>query len=145
MLTLALSLFSYHFIENPIRRNVWLMAGTGRSLGFAALITTAGAAIAFASATLASDNLKIPATTHDRAKARSSRRPCAQSDPGCVLDLETVEPKSCVFGTPSANETVVLFGDSHADHWSTPLVEIARKDRFPPGDVHEIVLPGDAA
>jgi hypothetical protein len=35
-----------------------------------------------------------------------------------------------VFGTPSANETVVLFGDSHADHWSTPLVEIARKDRF---------------
>ena len=58
-LTFALSLFSYHFIENPIRRNGWLIAGTARSLGFAALLTTTGAAVAYASATLATHNLSF--------------------------------------------------------------------------------------
>jgi peptidoglycan/LPS O-acetylase OafA/YrhL len=52
VLTFALSLFSYHFVENPIRRNAWLIAGTGRSLGFAALLTMTGVTIAYASATL---------------------------------------------------------------------------------------------
>ena len=35
-----------------------------------------------------------------------------------------------MFGATSSNETIVLFGDSHADHWSTPLVDIAKKDNF---------------
>ena len=57
VLTLALSLFSYHFVENPIRRNAWLMAGTRRSLAFAALLTMTGVTVAYASATLAKHNV----------------------------------------------------------------------------------------
>jgi hypothetical protein len=53
-----------------------------------------------------------------------------QTDESCVADLQTVKPKSCVFGSPASDKTVVLFGDSHADHWSTPLIEIARKEGF---------------
>ena len=80
-LTFALSLFSYHFIENPIRRNGWLIAGTARSLGFAALITTTGAAIAYASATLAARNLN--ADPQQRMIAESAERPSIvrQTDP----------------------------------------------------------------
>ena len=130
LLTFALSLFSYHLIENPIRRNGWLIAGTVRSLGFAALVTTTGAAIAYASATLAARNLN--ADPQQRMIAESATRPSfvRQTDPECVADLLTVEPKPCVFGATSSKETVVLFGDSHADHWSTPLVQIANKDSF---------------
>lgn len=126
VLTLALSILSYHFVENPIRRNAWLMAGTRRSLGFAALLTITGITAAYASATLAKHNI----SPQQQMIVEAAERPSVvrETDGSCVLDFETVKPKPCVFGTPSSNETVVLFGDSHADHWSTPLVDIAKKD-----------------
>ena len=128
VLTLALSLFSYHFVENPIRRNAWLMAGTRRSLAFAALLTMTGVTVGYASATLAKHNV----TAQQRVIAETALRPSTvrATDESCVLDLETVTPKPCVFGSPSSNQTIVLFGDSHADHWSTPLVDIAKKDNI---------------
>ena len=130
VLTFALSLFSYHFVENPIRRNGWLVARTAGSLGFAALITTTGAAIAYASATLATRNLD--ADPRQRMIAESAERlsTARGTDPACVADFLTVEPKPCVFGAAASDRTVVLFGDLHADHWSTPLAEIASKDNF---------------
>ncbi|TXR49998.1 acyltransferase family protein [Phyllobacterium endophyticum] len=128
VLTFALSLFSYHFVENPIRQNKWLVAGTRRSLVFAGLLTVTGVTVAYASATLAKHNL----TPQQQAILETAERPSAvrAKDKSCVLDLETVKPKPCVFGAQSSSETVVLFGDSHADHWSTPLVDIAEKDNL---------------
>jgi peptidoglycan/LPS O-acetylase OafA/YrhL len=128
VVTFALSLFSYQFVENPIRRNTWLIAGTRRSLAFAALLTMTGVTVAYASATLAKHNL----SPQQEMILETAERPSAvrAKDESCVLDLETVKPKPCVFGSPSSNETVVLFGDSHADHWSTPLVDIAKKDNI---------------
>jgi len=130
VLTFALSLVSYHLVENPVRRNAWLIVGTGRSLGFAALVTAAGAAVAYASATLAAHNLSIDPEQRMVAESAERLSVVRKTDPSCVLDFETVQPKSCVFGSPSSGQTVVLFGDSHADHWSTPLVAIAKKDDF---------------
>ncbi|ESX31162.1 hypothetical protein X763_27905 [Mesorhizobium sp. LSHC432A00] len=37
-------------------------------------------------------------------------------------------PKACVFGNKDAPRSIALFGDSHADHWSTPLIEAAEKN-----------------
>ncbi|MDW6024697.1 acyltransferase family protein [Mesorhizobium sp. BAC0120] len=127
-LTFALSFASYHLVENPVRRNIWLVASTARSLGLATLLTAGGAVVAYASVALAGHNLtpqlkKIAETAERDSTAR-------QTDAGCVADLLTVQPKACVFGSPSSKETIVLFGDSHADHWSTPLIEIAKKENF---------------
>ncbi|MEK1889781.1 MAG: acyltransferase family protein [Phyllobacterium sp.] len=127
-LTFALSLVSYHFVENPIRRNAWLIAGTARSLGLAALLTATGVTIAYASASFARHNLSPQQQTILEAAERPSV--VRETDASCVLDLETVKPKPCVFGARSSNETIVLFGDSHADHWSTPLVDIAKRDNI---------------
>ncbi|WP_271895896.1 acyltransferase family protein [Candidatus Phyllobacterium onerii] len=126
LLTLALSIFSYHFVENPIRRNAWLMASTRRSLAFAALLTMTGVTVGYASATLAKHNI----TSQQRMIAETAERPSTvrATDESCVLDLETVKPKPCIFGSQSSSQTIVLFGDSHADHWSTPLIDIAKKD-----------------
>ena len=49
-------------------------------------------------------------------------------DKSCLLDFHTVTPKPCTFGAADAAHTIVLFGDSHADHWSTPLIEAARRN-----------------
>jgi peptidoglycan/LPS O-acetylase OafA/YrhL len=127
-LTFALSFASYHLVENPARRNVWLVASTVRSLGLAALLTTAGAAVAYGSAQLASRNFTPELRMIEETAERDSV--ARQTDASCVADLLTVQPKACVFGSRSSKETVVLFGDSHADHWSTPLIEIAKKEDF---------------
>ncbi|UXN61346.1 acyltransferase family protein [Phyllobacterium zundukense] len=128
LLTLALSIFSYRFVENPIRRNAWLMVSTRRSLAFAALLTMTGVTVGYASATLAKRNL----SPQQEMILETAERPSTvrATDKSCVLDLETVKPKPCVFGSASSNTKVVLFGDSHADHWSTPLVDIAKKDNI---------------
>ncbi|MGN6464541.1 MAG: acyltransferase family protein [Rhizobiaceae bacterium] len=127
-LTFALSTLSYFLIENPMRRSPWLMAATTRSLGLAALLTATGAVLAYADARMAAGN----ETPLQRRIARSAELPSTvrQTDPSCVVTLLESEPKACAFGAKSSARTVVLFGDSHADHWSTPLISIAKQDDF---------------
>ncbi|MBZ9962652.1 acyltransferase family protein [Mesorhizobium sp. BR1-1-2] len=123
-LTLMLSIFTYHVVENPVRRNGWLMASAARALVPAALLTGAGVVAAYANAKFAVHELD----PEQRVIAQSAARPStARARGGCVLDYETVTPKPCVFGAKDAKGTIALFGDSHADHWSTPLIEAAEK------------------
>ncbi len=124
-LTLALSVLSYHLIENPIRRNGWLTAKAARALVPAALLTGTGAAAAYGNARLAAADLD-PA---QRIIAASAAEPStARARAGCVADYQTVTPNPCVFG--GGGRTIALFGDSHADHWSTPLIEAAGRNGF---------------
>ncbi|MBZ9871457.1 acyltransferase [Mesorhizobium sp. BR1-1-9] len=123
-LTLMLSIFTYHVVENPVRRNGWLMASAARALVPAALLTGAGVVAAYANAKFAVHELD----PEQRVIAQSAARPStARARGGCVLDYETVTPKPCVFGAKDAKGAIALFGDSHADHWSTPLIEAAEK------------------
>ncbi|MGX5800662.1 acyltransferase family protein [Bradyrhizobium sp. Arg314] len=124
-LTLALSTLSYHLIENPIRRNGWLMANAARALVPALLLTGTGVAAAYGNARLAVRDLD----PEQRIIAASAAEPStARAKAGCVLDYETVTPKPCVFG--DGQRVIALFGDSHADHWSTPLIEAGRKKGY---------------
>lgn len=124
-LTLALSVLSYHFIENPIRRNGWLTANATRALVPALLLTGTGAAAAYGNAKLATADLD-PA---QRIIAASAAEPStARARAGCVADYRTVTPNPCVFG--AGGRAIALFGDSHADQWSTPLIDAARKNGF---------------
>jgi hypothetical protein len=72
-------------------------------------------------------------------------RPRMYAD-GCHLDLTEVESPACVYGNPSSDTTVVLFGDSHAMQWF-PALNILAKERdwrlvgftksaCPPAEVH---------
>lgn len=72
-------------------------------------------------------------------------RPQMYSD-GCHLDLPETESPACVYGNPSSDTTVVLFGDSHAMQWFPALDELAEerdwrllgfsKSACPPAEVH---------
>ncbi len=127
-LTLALSIFTYHWIENPIRRNSWLMAGAARALVPAVMLTGAGVVVAYGNARFAEHNLSPEQRVIASSAAQSST--ARATNAGCVLDLETIKPNPCVFGAKDAEHSVVLFGDSHADHWSTPLIEAASKNNY---------------
>lgn len=123
-LTLALSALSYHLIENPIRRNGWLMANAARALVPALLLTGTGVAAAYGNAALAVRDLD----PEQRTIAASAAEPATARAKACVEGYDTVTPKPCVFG--NGQRAIALFGDSHADHWSTPLVDAAKKNGY---------------
>ena len=65
---------------------------------------------------------------------------------GCHLNPPETEVPECVYGDPSSETTVVLFGDSHAMQWFPALNELAKehdwrlvgltKAACPPAEVH---------
>ncbi|PBB22260.1 MULTISPECIES: acyltransferase family protein [unclassified Mesorhizobium] len=143
-LSLALAFLTYHLIENPARRGGWLPAGA-RAVRFAAIpqgkplhtfpgialvpalaLTGVGVAAAYANAHLATRNIDPAQRGIEQAAEQPSIARAV--DKNCLLDFHTVKPKPCTFGPADAAHTIVLFGDSHADHWSTPLVEAARRN-----------------
>jgi peptidoglycan/LPS O-acetylase OafA/YrhL len=124
-LTVVLSALSYRLVENPIRHSPWLTAGSGRSLGFAALLTAMGVTLAYGSADLSGRNVDDrQRLVRESAERKSVAR---EADDSCVARLETDEPFACDLGAARSGKTMVLFGDSHADHWSTPLARIAKE------------------
>jgi hypothetical protein len=72
-------------------------------------------------------------------------RPQMYAD-GCHLTFPETEAPECVYGDPSSDTTVVLFGDSHAMQWFPALNKLARergwrlvgltKAACPPAEVH---------
>ncbi|PWK76239.1 acyltransferase family protein [Aminobacter sp. AP02] len=126
--TIALSMLSYHFVENPVRLNGWLSTSSARSLGLAALLTSLGVTLSYGSSQLAARGLDRDQRFIMESAARSSA--ARELNAGCVLERERVVPHPCVLGSDNSDRTIVLFGDSHADHWSTPLAGIARERGF---------------
>jgi peptidoglycan/LPS O-acetylase OafA/YrhL len=49
------------------------------------------------------------------------------NDDGCLLGRPETESPECVYGNPSSDTTVVLFGDSHALHWFPALNQLANE------------------
>ena len=61
-----------------------------------------------------------------REAEKKENRPRMYAD-GCHLDLEETRSPECVYGNPSSETTVVLFGDSHAMQWFPALQELAKE------------------
>lgn len=125
-LTVGLSLLSYHLVENPVRLSRWLSVRAGRSLGLAAILTVLGVTISYGTARLAGQGVDANQRYIIESAARSST--ARELSSGCVLERDGVVPHRCLLGDEDGDKTMVLFGDSHADHWSTPLSEVARRE-----------------
>jgi len=128
LVTVGLSVLSYRFVENPMRLSGWLSAGSARSLGLAALLTSLGVTLSYGAAQLAARSVDPDQRLIAESAARSSS--ARQIDTACVASLEQTEPRSCSLGASQPRKTIVLFGDSHADHWSTPLAKIAEANNW---------------
>lgn len=46
---------------------------------------------------------------------------------GCRSGVEHTEAWTCVYGDPSSEKTVVLWGDSHAMQFATPIIRLAEQ------------------
>lgn len=128
LVTVALSYLSYRFVENPVRLNGWLSAGSARSLGLAALLTSLGVTLSYGASQIAARSVDPNQKLIAESAARSSS--AREIDTNCVASLEQTKPRSCSLGASQPRKTIVLFGDSHADHWSTPLAKVAEANNW---------------
>jgi peptidoglycan/LPS O-acetylase OafA/YrhL len=113
-LSLTLAYVSFKFVESPIRHSPSLVARPYASLAAAAVITVFGVSLSLGWITMASHWTTSP----NQARYRPIRVDLpAIYRMGCDEYFHSAAAKECVFGTPNATQTVVLFGDSHAGQW----------------------------
>jgi len=122
-LTLACAAASYQFLEHPIRFNVWLAERAIRSVGMGLSFSMIGAIAA--SATGVFVTWSVASSLTQRTISDVTLRLPAAGSRGCLVEFTHTTPITCVFGSDTAPKTIVLFGDSHADEWSTPLAFLA--------------------
>jgi peptidoglycan/LPS O-acetylase OafA/YrhL len=124
-LTAVCAAASYRILEYPIRSNAWLAARPTRSIATGAAISVTGVIAASGTAILIHYLASSPA--QNLISDVTSRLSTATIQK-CLLNFTETKPITCTFGLASSPKTFVLFGDSHADEWSTPLADLADRE-----------------
>ncbi len=119
-LTLLLGWLSYRWIEQPFKHGLF-PSWSSRRLVSAAL----GLCLAVAASAHVLGRLEIDA---NQAHYRKAAEWTAGTRSGCLVKFDAVDQPPCEFGSATPRATVVLFGDSHAMQWFTPLVALAEKN-----------------
>ena len=161
------ALLTHRLVENPLLHSETLGRYPRRALALGGACTAASVALGLA---LLAVTPTVPEAPEDRVAGaaalregqegiqesaeavnptpreaeKKDNRPRMYSD-GCHLDLEETRSPECVYGNPSSDTTVVLFGDSHAMQWFPALDELAKerdwrlvglsKSACPPADI----------
>jgi peptidoglycan/LPS O-acetylase OafA/YrhL len=122
-LAFVLASVTFKLIENPVRRSRWLAQRPRVSLAFAGTSTAAAALLALTVQAAADRSATTPgqrAFTDARDDVPTIYRS------GCHLAYGDTEAPDCSFGDLSSNQTIALFGDSHAAQWFTAVEKVAR-------------------
>jgi len=119
---LVLATVTYRFVEEPARKSNWLRDRPDW-LNVSALGASVGAAlIAYSLMLVAQRRVATPAQrVFAAAREDGMRHDCW----GSLLENATAP---CVFGDRNGQSTIVLMGDSHAEHW-LPAVDRIGKER----------------
>jgi peptidoglycan/LPS O-acetylase OafA/YrhL len=119
---LVLAVLTLRFVEEPARHSSWLRERS-YSLNLVALGASLSAVlIAYGAMLVAQRRVSSPSQRlYAAARTDGMEHDCW----GSLLENATAP---CVFGDRNAKETVVLMGDSHAEHW-LPAVDRMGKER----------------
>ncbi len=132
--TLALSIASYHLIENPMRHSTWLQLKKFRTLAVAvACIAVALPLSEFArlQGRTLSTLITLPSgVTTDAAKVRKDIPKIYTMKPRCHAEPSALAPGECAFGDAKSKKVIVLFGDSHAAQWFPAVEAIAQQHGY---------------
>lgn len=124
VLTLMCTAISSRLVERPVSSSAWLAARPSRSIGAGATLIVGGCLIALIVAQAARVFSAQP--LHASLIRSIQEEPLASgSGQNCLIGFKQAVPVTCTFGASESPKIVVLFGDSHADQWSTPLAQLA--------------------
>ncbi|RZL32077.1 MAG: acyltransferase [Rubrivivax sp.] len=118
-LSLLLGWLSYHWVELPFKHGLVDTWPPRRivAVGLLLCVTVAVAAHVLG---------RRPLDSQQQRYVQAATWPAATLG-GCMARHEAVDQPACEFGAAEAQKTVVLFGDSHAMQWFTPLEALARQ------------------
>jgi peptidoglycan/LPS O-acetylase OafA/YrhL len=123
-LTMGCAVAGFRLLEHPVRTSGWLAAQPIRSIGLGATLTVVGSLIALGSGQAARTFSEHPLQA-GLIRSIETEPTASGSGQNCLIYFTEAEPVKCIFGVRRSPRTVVLFGDSHADQWSTPLAQLA--------------------
>ncbi|WP_072396849.1 acyltransferase family protein [Hyphomicrobium sp. CS1GBMeth3] len=125
--SVGLAAATYHLYENPIRRNRWLAASPERTLALGAALVALTVSCALLVRYFGPDQVPLGDGTFISADAIKQDRPAIYGD-RCLLRITDTAYGDCAFGDRVSSKTVVLFGDSHAANWFTPVNAAAERE-----------------
>ncbi len=143
----VMAIISTRWIENPIRNSQFLKSSTNASLILGAALTTIPVVLAVA---------PLPGPLVSTTTAVAGAADAASIDPSVLASLPNTTPNmsaldasddgvtgmrdchqsftetpvatDCLFGDPHGSKTIVLVGDSHAQHWFPALNRAAQQN-----------------
>jgi peptidoglycan/LPS O-acetylase OafA/YrhL len=122
---LLLADLTFRLLENPVRFNKFLMARPALSLSLVLLVPLAGVGVAHFSERHSLLSLASPEQSR-LVLAAGDFSPLQNAH--CLSEPGSAELVECAFGSRALPRTIVLFGDSHAEHWFPGLEPVATRD-----------------
>lgn len=119
----ALSCFSYFFVERPFRFRV-------KRIGRGGAVVLAGGALAFIGFAVNfafDDRLQLRHSATQIARYHEFRELRRQKT-FCIARFTQIDPQICAFGPPDGAPHVVAVGDSHMGQWADILKELAEEE-----------------
>ncbi|MDV7143187.1 acyltransferase family protein [Tropicimonas sp. TH_r6] len=125
LITGCLSYLSFHLVENPVRRSLWLGARPMTSLTSAVAITiiTCGALFMLQSHYTQGRIILASGAIYDPAKVRLDKGLIYEV--GCHTAQKATTYEDCIFGDTDSSRKMFLVGDSHAAHWFPTMADYA--------------------
>ena len=135
------------FVEQPVLRSDFLAlrprralivlgAGSGATALAAVILATVQPTLPLAPASEVEGAQALRRSAAVQVKAAALRPEAAKAfedrtrlvDDGCFVKLGVVEQGGCAYGQPDSSTTVVLFGDSHGEHYFPALEHLAKRN-----------------
>lgn len=117
--SLVLGWLSYRWIEVPFKDGLFPHWSAPRMVMSAVSMCAAVALVAHVLGRMDLDS--------QQTKFRQAADWPAATDSGCLVLFEAVDQPKCEFGPSAPTAVVVLFGDSHAMQWFTPMRALAEQ------------------
>jgi hypothetical protein len=124
---LGLAQITFWVLEKPIRISPFLVARPALSLSIALVVAVLG----ISAAKLVGRRVQFAVKSGEQASlwaAAHDTRPLF--DAHCLAPAGVSRVKECEYGDPMSNTTLILFGDSHAEHWFPALNAIAKEKHW---------------
>ena len=119
---LVIANITFLILEKPIRFHPYLMPRPALSLALVPLVAVAGISASFVGQTVGRRSLKSEPQASFWAAANDER---ILFDAHCLTLAGSARLAECRYGDRSSAANIVLFGDSHAEHWFPAVNQVA--------------------
>ena len=127
LVALALAHITFITLEKPVRFHPFLVARPGLSLGLAPLVAVLGVTVSLLTQGIARRELASEPQASFWAAANDRR---VLFEAHCLTGSGSTRLAECTYGDPASDTTILLFGDSHAEHWFPALNRIALENHW---------------